>query len=135
MATYTKFQPFVEKAMEGLMNLGSDTLQIALCNAANPPVVADGLIADITQIAYTNLSTQVITTISSSQTSGTYTLVLTDLVLTASGDVAPFQYVVVFDQTAVGDPLIAFFDYGAEVTLHNGETFTVDFGASLFSLT
>lgn len=136
MATYVKFQSFVEKLAEGVMNLGSDTLQVALSNAANPPSASlDADLADFTQIAYTNLSAQVITTISSSQTGGTYSLVLADLVLTASGAVAPFRYVTIFDQTAAGDPLIAFFDYGSEVTLGTGETFTVDFGSSLFTMT
>ena len=136
MATYTKFQAFVDNLAEGAFTFSTDTLQVALSNAANPPSAAsDAVLADFTQIAYTNLSTQVITTISSTQTGGTYSLVLTDLILTASGAVAPFQYVIIFDQTAANDELIAFFDYGSEVTLASGETFTIDFGSSLFTLT
>jgi len=136
MATYTKFQAFVDNLAEGAFTFSTDTLQVALSNAANPPSASlDAVLADFTQIAYTNLSTQVITTISSTQTAGTYSLVLTDLILTASGAVAPFQYVTIFDQTAANDELIAFFDYGSEVTLASGETFTIDFGSSLFTLT
>ena len=135
MATYTKFQSFVEALAEKKHDLGSDTLQVALSNAANPPSAAnDAVLADFTQIAYTNLSTQVISRVSSAQASGTYSLVLTDLVLTASGAVAPFQYVIIFNQSATNDELIAFFDYGSEVTLASGETFTIDFGSSLFTL-
>ena len=136
MATYTKFQAFVDNLAEGAFTFSTDQLQVALSNAANPPSAAsDAVLADFTQIAYTNLSSQVITTISSTQTGGTYSLVLTDLILTASGAVAPFQYVTIFDQTAANDELIAFFDYGSEVTLASGETFTIDFGSSLFTLT
>jgi len=136
MATYTKFQAFVDNLAEGAFTFSTDTLQVALSNAANPPSAAsDAVLADFTQIAYTNLSSQVITTISSTQTGGTYSLVLTDLILTASGAVAAFQYVTIFDQTAANDELIAFFDYGSEVTLASGETFTIDFGSSLFTLT
>ncbi len=134
MATFTKFQPFVEKLAEGVMNLGTDQLVVALCNAANAPLAADGVLADETAIAYTNLSTRNVTTSSSSQTSGTYSLVCADLVLTASGDVAPFRYVVLYDDTATDDPLIGFYDYGSDLTLHNGETFTVNFGATVLTL-
>lgn len=136
MAVYTKFQAFVENLAQGSFNFASDTLQIALSDAANPPSASlDAVLADFTQIAYTNLSTQVLTTVSHAQAAGVFSLVLSDLILTASGAVAPFQYVTVFDQTAANDELIAFFDYGSEVTLANGETFMIDFGSSLFTLT
>lgn len=127
MASFTKFQPFVEKLAEKAHNLGSDQLAIALTNAANPPLNTNGLLGDLTQIAYTNLSSRNVTTSSSAQTAGTYKLVCADLVLTASGDVAPFRYVVLYNETAASDELIGFWDYGSEVTLHNGETFTIDF--------
>lgn len=135
MSTFTKFNPFVENLAEEKFNLASDQLQVALCNAANPPVVANGVLLDLTQIAYTNLSSQLVTTVSSSQTGGVYSCVVADLLLTASGNVAPFQYVVVFDQTAPNDELICFYDYGSEVTLISGETFKIDFGATLFTIT
>lgn len=127
MATFNKFNSFVEALAEGAHNLGSDTLQVALCNASNAPVATNAVLSDLTQIAYTNLSTQVIVTTSSAQTSGVYKLVLTDLVLTASGAVAPFRYIVIFNQTATNDPLIGWYDYGSEVTLASGDTFTINF--------
>ena len=128
MATYTKFQPFVEKLAEKAHNLGSDQLVVALCAAANAPVNTNGVLGDLTVISYTNLSSRNITTSSSAQSSGTYKLVLTDLVLTASGGaVATFRYVVIFNDTAASDELVGFYDYGGNVTLADGETFTVDF--------
>ena len=128
MASYNKFQPFVEKLAEKAHDLGSDTLTVALCNAANAPVATDGLLADLTTIAYTNLSSRVITTSTSAQTGGTYKLVLTDLVLTASGGaVAAFRYVVIYNDTAASDELIAWYDYGSDLTLADGETLTIDF--------
>jgi hypothetical protein len=101
---------------------------VALTAAANAPVAANTVLANLTQISYTNCSTRNITTTSSAQTSGTYKLVLQDLTLTASGgSVGPFRYVVIYNDTAAADELIAFYDYGSEITLASGETFTIDF--------
>lgn len=125
MATYNKFQPFVENLAEKVFNLGSDQIKVALTNTA--PTNTFSQLSSITEISYTNLSSRNITTTSSAQTSGTYKLVLTDLVLTASGAVGPFRYVVIFDDTATNDELIAYFDYGSSVTLASGDTFTLDF--------
>jgi hypothetical protein len=131
MATYNKFEPFVEKLAEKAHDLGSDTLTVALTAAANAPVATNGVLADLTEIAYTNLSSRVITTSSSSQTGGTYKLVLTDLVLTASGGaVAAFRYVVIYNDTAANDELICWHDYGSDLTLADGETLTLDFSAA-----
>lgn len=125
MATFNKFQPFVEAVAEKKHNLGSDQLVVALTNTV--PVNTNAVLTDITQISYTNLSTRNVTTSASAQTSGTYKLTLTDLVLTASGAVATFRYVVLYNDTATNDDLIGWWDYGSAVTLANGETFTIDF--------
>ena len=132
MSTYNKINSFVADICNKVHNLASDTLQIALTATANAPVATNTVLANLTQIAYTNLSTQVITTTSSTQTSGTYKLVLAQLTLTASGAVATFQYVVVFNQTSVTptDALICWFDYGSAVTLANGDQFVVGFDLS-----
>lgn len=128
MATFVKFEPFVENLAEKVFNLGSDTLTVALTNSA--PVATYATLSQITEISYANCSTRAITTSTSSQTSGTYKLVLTDLVLTATGTVGPFRYVVIYSDTAASDQLICYFDYGAAVTLNSGDTFTLDFSAA-----
>lgn len=136
MATFTKFQPFVEKLAEKVFNLGSDALKIALCAAANAPVNTNAVLADLTQISYTNLSSRAVTTTSSSQSSGTYKLVLQDLTLTASGGtVATFRYVVLYDDDAAADDLIGFYDYGGDLVLHDGESLLLDFDGSAGALT
>ena len=136
MATYNKFQQFVEDVAEKVHNLGADQLVVALTAAANAPVATNSVLANLTQISYTNCSSRNITTTSSAQTSGTYKLTLTDLVLTASGGtVGPFRYVVIYNDapTSPLDPLIAWYDYGSDLTLQDGETFTIDFdGANGF---
>lgn len=128
MATLNKFNSFVEALSEKVHNLGSDTLVIALTNTA--PVASNTVLANITQISYTNLSTRTLTVSSSSQTSGTYKLVIADLTLTASGAVGPFRYVVIYNDTAANDELIGWYDYGSSISLANTDTFLLDFDAT-----
>lgn len=129
MATFNKFNQFTEDLAKGVHNLSTGALTVALCAAANAPVATNSTLANLTQISYTNLSSRVITTSSCAQTSGTLKLVLADLVLTASGAVATFRYVVLYNDTPASpaDPLIGWYDYGSDVTLANAETFTIDF--------
>ncbi len=132
MATYNKFQQFVEDMAHKVHNLGSDSFKVALCAAASAPVVGNSVLADLTEISYTNLSSRVITTSTSGQTTGTYDLVLDDLTLTASGGaVAAFRYVVVYNDTPASplDPLIGWFDYSSDLVLGDGESLDVDFEA------
>jgi hypothetical protein len=131
MATYNKFNSFTEALAEKVHNLGSDTLTVALCAAANAPVATNTQLSNLTQISYTNLSSRVLTQGTSSQTSGTYKLTINDLTLTASGgSVATFRYVVIYNDTATNDELIAWFDYGSNITLASGESLTLDFDAA-----
>lgn len=127
MATFNKFNAFVENIAEGVHNLQTGALTVALTNTA--PTASNSVLADITQISYTNLSSRVLTVSTSSQTSGTYKLVINDLTLTATGSVGPFRYVVLYNDTPTSpaDPLIGWYDYGSSITLANGETFTIDF--------
>lgn len=133
MATFNKFNSFVEALAEKTHNLGSDTLKIALTNTA--PSAANTVLANITEIAYTNIQNGTttgrdVTVTTSAQTSGTYTLDANDLVLTATGTVPTFQYVVLYNDTAASDELIGYFDYGSAVNLLNGETFTITWDAA-----
>ena len=133
MATFSKFNSFVEALSEKVHNLGTDTLTVALTNTL--PVNTNTVLANITQIAYTNITNGTttgrdLTGVTSAQTSGTYKLDANDLVLTASGTVPTFRYVVLFNQTATNDELIGWYDYGAAVDLLNGETFTITWDAA-----
>lgn len=135
MATYTKFQQFVEDLAHGVHNFDSDTLKVAFSNASNvPSASAHVKLADITTIVATNLGDLSLSVSSSGQSAGTYKLVVADKTLTASGAVPAFRYVIIYNDTAANDPLICFFDYGSEVTLASGDTFKLDFGTELFSL-
>jgi len=141
MASFTKLNGFVENLAEKVFNLGSDALVIAITNTApgsesTPPTGATStaILANLTQITYTNLSSRSVTTSSSAQSGGTYNLVLTDLVLTASGAVGPMRYFYLYDDTAASDQLIGYWDYGSSISLATGETVTVDFSASTVQL-
>ena len=132
MATFNKFNAFVENLAEKVFNLGSDTLKVMLTNAA--PSASNSVKADLTEISagngYTSGGTAA-TISSSAQTSGTYKLVLADVVFTAAGgSIGPFRYAVLYDDTAASDQLIGYWDYGSSITISSGETFTVDFNAS-----
>lgn len=136
MAAFVKFDSFVEALAEKKHNLGSDTLKLALCAAANAPVAGNTVLVDLTEISYTNCSARTVTISASSQTSGVYKLVASDLVLTASGgSVGPFRYIVLWNDTAANDELIGYWDYGSDLTLADTETFTWDADGSTGILT
>lgn len=127
--TYVKFNSFVQALGEKKHNLATDQLVVALTNSA--PLATNTVLANLTQITYTNLSSRNITTTSWTNSSGTSSLVLQDLTLTASGGaVAPFRYIVIYNDTASNDELISYYDIGSSITLGDGETYLLDFSQS-----
>lgn len=132
MATFNKFNSFVEALAEKVHNLGADTLKVMLTNSA--PVATNAVKTDLTEISAGNGYTAGGTTaslVSSSQTSGTYKLVLSDVVFTASGgSIGPFRYAVLYNDTATNDELIGYYDYASSITLGTGESLTVDFNGT-----
>lgn len=135
--TYIKFNSFIEAIMEKVHNLGSDTLKVMLTNVA--PTAANTQKSDLTEISAGNGYTaggETLTVTSSSQTAGTYTLVITsNIVWTASGgSIAAFRYIVVYNDTATNDELIGFWDIGSEQNITDGSTYTASFaGQTLIS--
>lgn len=133
MATFNKYQCFVENLAEKVHNLGSDTLKIALTNTA--PAATDTVWNTTVYPAPTSANGytaggNTLTVTSSAQTSGTYKLVVSDSVFTAAGGaIGPFRYVVLYNSTASG-AVIGYYDYGSSITLNDTETFTVDFDAA-----
>lgn len=135
MASFNKIADFVLNGLHN-MDLESDQIAIALSNTApgsestNPTSDGNGILGNVTEVSYTNCSSRNVTTTSSTQTSGTYKLILADLTLTASGgSVGPFQYIYIYNDTVAtpADPLIGYYDYGSALTLNDGDSFTVDF--------
>ena len=130
MASYNKFQQFVEDLAKKVHNLNTDTLKIALTNTQ--PLATNSVLANITQIGPGNgyaTGGNTATFSSGLQTAGTFKLVLADVTFTASGgNMNAFQWAVLYNDTPTSpaDPLIAWFDYGTAIIVTSGNSFTVD---------
>ena len=128
-ATYNKFQPFVDDLADGQHDFANDQFTVALTPTVptNSWRTRSQLTGEITP--YTNLSSRDLTTTSSTQTSGTYSFVIQDLVLSATGVVSDFRYIVVYNSTHASDLLVCWFDYGSTVSLDNGDSLTIEFAS------
>lgn len=132
MATWQIFNAAKAAFPNGIHNLASNTLKIALTNTA--PALTNSVLADITQIAGTGgYVPATMTGVSSAQAGGTYTLAFSNpITFTASGaSFAPFRYLVLYNDTAASKNLIGFLDYGIAYTLPNGQSFTLTAGTVL----
>lgn len=124
MPTMTRFNCLMHDLAQAKHNLATDTLKFALSNTA--PVATNTVFANITEIAAGNgytaggfaLPGRALTQVTNqSRLSGADTAA----VLAASGgDIGPFQYVVFYNDTASGKPLIGWVDLGAPVTITAG---------------
>lgn len=144
MATYNKYNQFVEDwankvhDLLGTAGSGADTLKVMLSNTA-PNAATHAVRADATEIGAGNgySSGGASATNVGTRSGGTITVAGTDIVFTAAGGtIGPFRYAILYNDTPTSpaDPLIGWWDYGAPITLNDTETFTIDFGAALFTL-
>lgn len=143
MATFVKFQPFIQNLCDKVVDMfGATDTWKAVIHTDAPVVATDAVLADLTQIGgsngYTTGGENI--TFNSTRSGGTVTVTAVDVVWTASGGnlgaSTTGRYVALYDDTpaAPADPLWSDFDYGATFTVASGETFTLDFGASLATL-
>lgn len=139
MAAFNKFQDFVEQLGKGVHQLhaAGHTLKVMLTNVA--PVATNTVKADLTEIGAGNGYTAGGEDSQNDYTeaSGTGTCTGVDIVWTAAGGtIGPFRYAVLYNDTPTSpaDPLVGWWDYGSAITLQIGETFTVDFGPSMFTI-
>lgn len=138
MAAFQKFQPFVEALAHKGHDLANDTLKVLLTN--EQPVVVSAVLTDVTEVAAGNGYTaggNNASIVSATQTDGTFRLVLQDPATwtAAGGTVGPFQWAVLYNDTATNKDLIGYWNYGTPVTLADGESFSVDFDAATGVLT
>lgn len=136
MAIFNKYQNGVE-VLVTTANASTDAFKLALTNTA-PNASTHTVLADVTQITAANGYTAggLAVAVTGSETGGTYTLSQNGTVtLTATGGaVGPFRYVVFYDDTVAGDPLLSFYDYGSSITLNATETFAMGAAATLFTV-
>lgn len=139
MAVFNKFEVFTEDLAEKVHNFdaAADVLKVMLSNVA--PLATNTVKANLTEIAAGNGYTAGGTDVqnATSRTGGTTSVTGVDVVWTASGgSIGPFRYVALYNDTPAAplDPLIGWWDYGSALTLAAGESFTVDFGTSLFTV-
>lgn len=134
------FDQFVENLGKGVHNFTSDstcTLTLVMCNAANAPSQsADAVLADLTTINHTNLSSRVVTSVGWEQTAGEAAFAGADLTLTASGTVPTFRYIAMYDDdpSSPANPLICYWDLGQDVDLSTGMTYIFNIVSGLGSL-
>jgi hypothetical protein len=141
MAAAVQFNAFTRDVANGVhanaLTADTDTLKIYLTNTA-PDVAADEVKADLAEITNEHgYTAPVDAQNAASQTNTQITVVGTDVTIAASGGtVGPFRYAVLYNDTPASpaDPLIQYWDYGSSLTLADGESITVDFGASLFTV-
>lgn len=139
MASFNKFQNFVEDLGNKVHDLvgTQDTLKVYLSNTA-PNAATHAVKGDLAEISTGNGYTGPIDVENDgSEVDGVLTVTSADsVVVTATGAVGPFRYVVLYNDTPTSpaDPLIGWWDYASSISLANGETFTIDFGASLFTI-
>lgn len=136
MASFNKFNIFVQNVGDGVHDLNSDNINLMLTNSA--PTATNTQYSNITEISggngYTTGGATIVST-AYSQSSGLATLTGSNVEWTASGgSIGPFRYVVCYDLTASNKPLIGWWDYGSSITLNSGESFTVNLSSGILTL-
>jgi len=138
MASFTKYQDTVQQFWTAIHNLtaAGHTVKAAIHSDA-PTVATDDELADLTQVTGTGYTAGGEDTQNDmTEASGTATWTGVDVVWTAgASDWVAGRYVSVHNDTSTTDKLLGSWDYGSNFTLLSGETFTVDFGASVATLT
>lgn len=129
MATFVKYEDFAEELAKGTHNFNAHTFKAALTNTA-PNVATHVGLADIGELSpgggYS--AGGVTVPVSLSRTGGTAKVTATDAEITASGgSIGPFRYVVLYNDTATGDPLVGYYDRGGSITLADGDKLVIDF--------
>ena len=127
------FSSFFFQLTEGRHNFARDEFRILLTNVA--PSSDDRTVADIVEIerggGYPLGGLAV--TITRTHEFETFALILSAARFRAvGGTIGPLRYAVLQNASA-GGLLVAWWDYGAEVTLQSGERFTVDTGGIRWS--
>jgi len=138
MAAFTKYQDTVEQFWRGTHNLTAAGHVVKAAIHSDAPVVgSDDELADLTQVTGSGYTAGGEDTQNDmTESAGTATWTAVDVVWTASAsDWTAARYVSMHNDNSTTDKLLGSWDYGSNFTLLSGETFTLDFGASVATLT
>ena len=125
MASFRLFDCLVQHLAEGRHDFRAHKCQVSL-TADEPQAAIDQLLEHLTGVVG-----QRPVEVSGSRIGNQYRLAGRDFVIEPAGaPLGPFRYVVLFNQSAAGAPLIGYWDYGSTITLAEGETLPVLFGES-----
>jgi len=129
-AALTKFNDYVNQLHRAKHDWSSHVFKVLLTNTA--PVVTNSIKGDLVEIAAGNGYTAggPTTTAALAMAGGTLTITGTQAVVTAAGGaIGPFRYAVLYNDTTASPvkPLVAFLDYGAALTLADGDSLTIKF--------
>lgn len=140
MATFLPVNVLVDNLSIGAHVLGTNVIKAMLTNVA-PSQSTTAVKADVTEIAagngYTAGGVNVNCTKSRTGNVETVSIAPSNPTWTAStGNMATFRYVVFYDDTALGKPVLGFFDHGATITLNGatGETYQI-LSSNLWTMT
>jgi hypothetical protein len=137
MVAFTKFQDTVEQMWTATHNLTAAGHVVKGALHSDAPVVAtDDELADLSQPTGTGYTAGGDDTQNGmTESGGTATWTAVDHTWTATaGDWTAFRYLAHHNDNSTTDKLLGDWDYGSNVTLLNGETFTADYGASVGTL-
>ena len=131
MAAFNKINQFVADVANKVHNLGSDDLRIYLSNS---PATAGSTVyntpADLSTSGGYTAGGATCGITSSTQTSGLYKLILTGPTWTATTGFGPFEYAILYNNTAASKQLIGWWDYGSSLTVAASATFSITLDAS-----
>ena len=134
MATFTKFNTFISRLVDGEFDFNSDTFKFFLSN--EQPLATDSVKGDIAEITNENgYAAPVDIENAFAVVTGVGTMTAVDKVVTASGGtIGPFQFIVIYDDTHASDALMGWIELASAVTLQIGQSLNVNFGASLMTI-
>lgn len=131
MADPIFFNCYTEDLYRAKHNFGTHTFKVAL--TLSQPSVTNTSFTDLAEIAagngYTAGGNPTVLTIS--RTGSVTRVFATDVTFTATGNMAPFRFATVYNDTTVGKPLVCMYDYGVTINLQSTDGHVIDFDASL----
>jgi hypothetical protein len=136
MATFQVVDEFANFLGKKRDDLSADTFKAVLSDVA-PTKAGTQVLADITQIANGNgyltdgVTLSGVTWAETGGGTGIWAFTSSAFAWTASGgSIAQFRYVAIYDSTSTNKDVVGFVDYGSEINITVGNSFTVTPGAN-----